>query len=263
MLSSNRAGGKGGDDIYSFALPPVIFNVDGVVYNKETRAKVVGAKVKLTGSDGSSIETTTDGAGGYRFDMTPDGRRVIQTQTSYTLTVEKVDHLGDRGEFTTVGLENGQDFKKDLELTPVVKPITLPEILYDLNSAELKPQFQDSLLGLIKTLNDNSNITIELMSHTDTRGDLKPNAELAQRRAQSVVDFLKTKGIAPDRLTAKGYGESRPLITDVAINAMKTPEEKEAAHAKNRRTEFRITSFTYVPKEDPNKDVEIDDESGE
>ena len=263
MLTSNRAGGKGGDDIYSFALPPVIFNVDGVVYNKETREKVVGAKVKLIGSDGSSIETTTDGTGGYRFDMTPDGRRVIQTQTTYTLTCEKVDYLGDRSEFTTVGLDNGQDFKKDMEMTPVKKEVSikLPSILYDLAKWDLKPQFQDSLSGLIKTLNDNGNITIELGSHTDTRGDVKANAELAQKRAQSVVDFLISKGIAGDRLKARGYGESQPMISDAEINAMKTPEEKEEAHAKNRRTTFKITSFTYVPKEDPNNKVDIEDDS--
>jgi peptidoglycan-associated lipoprotein len=263
MLSSNRAGGKGGDDIYSFALPPVIYNVDGIVYDKNTRGVIVGAKVKMVGSDGSSIETTTDGSGSYRFDMTPDGKRVINTQTTYTLTAEKVDFLGDKTEFTTVGLDNGSDFKKDMEMKPIKKeiPIKLPDILYDLAKWDLKPQFQDSLTGLVKTLNDNENITIELGSHTDTRGDLKSNAELAQKRAQSVVDFLISKGIAADRLAAKGYGESKPIVADAEIAAMKTDEEKEAAHQKNRRTDFRITSFTYVPKEDPNKKVDIEDDS--
>ncbi len=265
LLSSNRAGGKGGDDIYSFSLPPTLFNVDGVVYDKDSREKVVGAKVKMTGSDGSSIETTTDGTGGYRFDMTPDGKRVINSQTTYSLTAEKVDYLGDKTEFTTVGLELGTDFKKDMEMKPIKKeiPIQLPKILYDLAKWDLKPQFQDSLTGLIKTLNDNSNISIELGSHTDTRGDVKANAELAQKRAQSVVDFLILKGIAADRLAARGYGESKPLISDADIAAMKTDEEKEEAHQKNRRTDFRITSFTYVPKEDPNKKVEIEDDSEE
>jgi len=263
MLSSNRAGGKGGDDIYSFALPPMLFNVDGVVYNKGSREKVVGAKVKMVGSDGSSIETTTDGAGGYRFDMTPDGKRVINSQTTYTLTSEKENYLGDKSEFTTVGLETGSDFKKDMEMKPIKKeiPITLPAILYDLAKWDLKPQFQDSLTGLVKTLNDNSNITIELGSHTDTRGDAKANGELAQKRAQSVVDFLISKGIAADRLSAKGYGESKPIISDAEIAAMKTDDEKEAAHQKNRRTDFRITGFTYVAKEDPNKKVDIEDDS--
>jgi peptidoglycan-associated lipoprotein len=263
MLSSNRAGGKGGDDIYSFSLPPIIYNVDGFVSDVDTKAKIVGAKVKMVGSDGSSIETSTDGNGAYRFDMTPDGRRVINTQTTYTLTAEKVDYLGDKTEFTTVGLDAGTDFKKDMEMKPIKKeiPIQLPKILYDLAKWDLKPQFQDSLTGLIKTLNDNSNVSIELGSHTDTRGDLKSNAELAQKRAQSVVDFLISKGIAADRLSAKGYGESKPLITDSEIAALKTDVEKDEAHQKNRRTDFRITSFTYVPKEDPNQKVDIEDDS--
>jgi outer membrane protein OmpA-like peptidoglycan-associated protein len=96
------------------------------------------------------------------------------------------------------------------------------------------------------------NITIELGSHTDTRGDNKSNSELAQKRAQSVVDFLISKGIAGDRLTAKGYGESMPLISDKEINALASNEEKEAAHAKNRRTTFKILRQDYVPKVDPN-----------
>jgi peptidoglycan-associated lipoprotein len=263
MLSSNRAGGKGGDDIYTFSLPPIIYNVDGFVSDVDTKAKIVGAKVKMVGSDGLSIETSTDGNGAYRFDMTPDGRRVINTQTTYTLTAEKVDYLGDKTEFTTVGLDAGTDFKKDMEMKPIKKeiPIQLPKILYDLAKWDLKPQFQDSLTGLIKTLNDNSNVSIELGSHTDTRGDLKSNAELAQKRAQSVVDFLISKGIAADRLSAKGYGESKPLVTDPEIAALKTDVEKDEAHQKNRRTDFRITSFTYVPKEDPNKKVDIEDDS--
>ena len=106
--------------------------------------------------------------------------------------------------------------------------------------------------GLIQTLNDNPNITIELGSHTDTRSDNKSNAILAQKRAQSVVDYLISRGIDPDRLSAHGYGEDRPLISDAEIAKLKTVEEKEAAHQKNRRTEFRVLRQDFVPKVDPN-----------
>jgi peptidoglycan-associated lipoprotein len=93
---------------------------------------------------------------------------------------------------------------------------------------------------------------IELGSHTDTRGDKKSNDVLSQNRAQSVVDFLISKGIAGDRLVAKGYGENRPLISDADIAKASTDEEKESLHQKNRRTEFKILRTDYVPKEDPN-----------
>ena len=128
----------------------------------------------------------------------------------------------------------------------------MPDILYDLAKWDLKPEYQDSLNGLIKTLNDNPNIVIELGSHTDTRDNDKANEVLSFKRAQSVIDYLVSKGIAGDRMTAKGYGEKTPLISDKEIATLATNEEKEAAHQKNRRTEFKILREDYVPKEDPN-----------
>ncbi|MFN5386715.1 MAG: OmpA family protein [Bacteroidota bacterium] len=253
-FASNRAGGKGSDDIYSFGLPPLLFTVSGTIYNVDTKEKVIGALVKMNGSDGMSVETKTDETGSYRFDVNADGMRLIKKDISYNLAASKEDFLGDKAEFSTLGMETNNDFIKDMNIKPIVKEVAikLPDILYDLNKWDLKPEFQDSLNGLVKTLNDNMNITIELGSHTDTRGDNKSNSELAQKRAQSVVDFLISKGIAGDRLTAKGYGESMPLISDKEINALASNEEKEAAHAKNRRTTFKILRQDYVPKVDPN-----------
>lgn len=265
-FSSNRAGGKGSDDIYSFSLPPLLFNVSGLITNSKNKEKVIGAQVKLVGSDGMSIETNTDETGSYRFDVTPDGNRIIKKDITYQLFVSKEDHLGDKSDFTTVGLEVGTDFVKNMEVTPIVKEVAirLPDILYDLNKWDLKPEFQDSLMGLVKTLDDNPNIVIELGSHTDTRGSDKDNAILSQNRAQSVVDFLVSKGIAGDRLVAKGYGESRPLVSDAEIKGLKTKEEQEAAHQKNRRTDFKILRQDYVPKEDATKAApQIEDASEE
>ena len=253
-FASNRPGGKGLDDIYAFNLPPILYTVSGTIYNVDTKEKVIGALVKLNGSDGMSLETKTDETGSYRFDVNADGMRLIKKDVSYNLLSSKEDFLGDKADFNTLGLEVNTDFVKDMNIKPIVKEVSikLPDILYDLNKWDLKPEFQDSLTGLVKTLNDNMNITIELGSHTDTRGDIKSNAELAQKRAQSVVDFLISKGIAGDRLVAKGYGESQPLISDKEIDALKTTEEKEAAHQKNRRTTFKILRQDYVPKVDPN-----------
>jgi len=245
-LSSSRAGGKGSDDIYSFTLPPLVFSLSGVVKDADTRAGIAGATVKLIGSDGSAVEVKTDNSGAYSFSAQPN--------TSYTVSVMMDKYLGDKASITTVGVEQATNFMKDLSIKaiPKEKGFRLPDILYDLGKWDLKPQFQDSLNGLIQILNDNPNITIELGAHTDTRGDQKSNAELALKRAQSVVDYLITKNIVPDRLTAKGYGEDRPLITDKEIGKLKTNEEKEAAHAKNRRTEFKVLRQDYVPKADPN-----------
>ena len=142
----------------------------------------------------------------------------------------------------------------------------LPDILYDLGKWDLKPQFEDSLQGLIETLQINPTITIELASHTDCRDTDEHNDILSQKRAQSVVDYLIIRGIDPLRLTAKGYGERVPRtiqsdivirgytfkagtrLTEEFINSLPTLELREAAHQMNRRTEFRILSKDFVPR---------------
>jgi peptidoglycan-associated lipoprotein len=225
----------------------------GVVKDVDSGDPVIGATVKLIGSDGSSVESKSDATGNYRFDFTPDGKRYVNANVSYTVSGAMEKYLSDTKDFTTVGIETQTDFAKDLALKSIKKdPIRLPDILYDLAAWDLKPQYQDSLAGLVKTLNQNPNLVIELGSHTDTRGDGKSNEILAQKRAQSVVDYLVSKGIAGDRMVAKGYGENRPLNTDKQIAALATEEEKEAAHQKNRRSEFKVLREDYIPKEDPN-----------
>lgn len=143
----------------------------------------------------------------------------------------------------------------------------LPDILYDLGKWDLKPQFEDSLQGLIETLQVNPTITIELASHTDARASEESNDILSQKRAQSVVDYLIIRGIDPLRLTAKGYGERVPRtiqkditvkgytfkagtqLTEEFINKLPNNDLREAAHQMNRRTEFRILSKDYVPRD--------------
>lgn len=262
FFTSNRNGGRGGDDIYSFFLPPLIYTLQGVVKDSETKQVIKGAKVKLVGSDGTSIEDSTDATGSYKFDKTQ-----ILANTSYELFVTKPDYFSSTAKETTVGVEQSKDFIINFDLVPIPrKPIELPEILYELARWELLPQFQDSLNGLIQTLTDNPKIVVELASHTDFRDTHERNDTLSQRRAESVVNYLIEKGIAPDRLVAKGYGERVPrtlgkditrdgvsfpagtVLTEEFINALKTTKEKEAAHQLNRRTEFRVLHDNYIPK---------------
>lgn len=86
----------------------------------------------------------------------------------------------------------------------------IENIFYDFDKATLRPESKKALDEMIKMLNDNPNVTIELGAHTDRKGSEQYNERLAQRRAQSVVDYLIAGGIAQDRLEAKGYGESVP-----------------------------------------------------
>ncbi|MBW6490268.1 MAG: OmpA family protein [Lentimicrobium sp.] len=261
-FSSNRKGGRGGDDIYHFNNPPLVFTLQGTIKDELTLQFVPMATVRLVGSDGTSVDAKTDPKGFYSF-----SKSQIKTNTTYELTVLKDNYFNKKASETTVGLEKNRDFVIDFMLEPIPeKPVVLPDILYDLAKWDLKPQYQDSLQGLIKTLLENETVVIELASHTDTRDTDERNDILSQRRAESVVNYLIDRGIDAMRLVAKGYGERVPrvlnkdvvkdgflfkngtILTESFIDSLKTVPEKEAAHALNRRTEFRVLSKDYVPK---------------
>lgn len=261
-FSSNRPGGKGKDDIYSFVVPPLLFTLEGNITDDLSLQPVPGAKVRIVGTNGKSVEYTSDDRGHYTFN-----KNQIFPATTYELLVTKKDYFNEKGKETTVGLEHSKDLVRNFVLRHIPKkPVVLPDILYDLDKYDLKPQFQDSLQGLIETLDANENIVIELASHTDTRGSDERNDVLSQRRAQSVVDYLISRGIDPDRLVAKGYGKRVPrvlnkditkdgflfkagtVITDSLIANFPTTPQKEAAHSLNRRTEFSILRNDYIPK---------------
>jgi len=249
-FTSNRPGGKGQDDIWRFMMPNLEFALQGVCYDKETGQPLPDTKVEVVGTDGSSFSAMTDANGGFVF--AEKGKdRYIKESTSYTIRASKENYLVVNDQITTVGLNESTTFAKEYYLQPVRpdKFIKLPEVQYDLGSYALRPEGKDSLETLYQTLVDNPTIIIELAAHTDSRDSDKRNMVLSQNRAQSCVNYLVEKGIDPARMQPKGYGESMLRITDAEIAKMATKEEKEAAHQKNRRTEFRVLSFDYVPKE--------------
>lgn len=261
FLTSDREGGRGSDDIWSFRIPPLKFIIDGVVTDVETGDPIPGAKILLAGTDGSSVEITADELGYFEFDekeATDEGEagRYVVENTSYTMEVTAEGYLKSKGQETTVGVEKSTRFKHDFKLQSIkTKEIKFPEVRYDLARWELQVNdsvnSKDSLDYLYQTLVDNPNIVIELMAHTDTRGSDASNQKLSQKRAQSCVDYLASKGIPQERMVAKGYGESQPTITDEQIAALPTKEEQEAAHQKNRRTTFRVIRDDYVPAAPP------------
>ena len=253
-LTSDRAGGKGKDDLYSFNMPPLLFALEGVVYDKDTQLPVPDATVKVVGSDGTSFEASSDGGGAFGFNAKGE-ERFINPETNYSIEVSKPDYLVAKDQISTVGLSESTTFLKEyfITFTNPEKPIEFPEVRYAFAKAELQvnPEVnsKDSLDFLYNILVDNPTIIIELQAHTDSRGSDANNMSLSQRRAQSCVDYLKSKGIPSERMVAKGYGESKLRISDAQIAKLKTEEEKEAAHQKNRRTEFSVLNFNFVPKE--------------
>jgi peptidoglycan-associated lipoprotein len=253
FFSSGRKG-RGNDEIYSFYLPPLKFNITGVVKDEKTDKVIPGATVKSIGSDGITVEAATGDEGNFRFMLKPG--------TDYVFIASKDRYLNGKERETTKGQEKSTDFSTTIYLSPVDQVIELENIFYDFARWELRPESMVSLDKLVETLTDNPNVTIELMSHTDSRGTNEDNMILSQRRAQSVVDYLITKGIETQRLSAKGYGETVPKVVDEEI-VEKFPDLKvgqvlteefimslpakvqEEAHQVNRRTEFRVLSTDY------------------
>ena len=264
-FTSNRAGGKGMDDIWTFKLRPLVYSLSGFIRDSLTRQFVDGATVTITASNGTSYKTTTDIRGYYSFDKTK-----ILSDLTYDILVHKdgyFDNDNCKGRETTVGLTENKDLKRDFIINPIPKePIPMPDILYVLGDWKLLPASKDSLMSLLKTMEENPTLVIELRSHTDNRPIPMTNDTLSQRRAQSCVDFLIESGIDPERLVAKGYADRVPrtlerditqrgvtfkkgtVLTGEYINSLKTTNEKEAAHDLNRRTEFLILRTDFVPK---------------
>jgi len=256
IFSSSRKG-RGDDDLYTFVMPPLLFSITGLVKDEKTGQPVDGSTVQLIASDGANLQTETGVAGDFRFSLRPE--------VDYIFLASKNGFLNGKEKESTRGQDKSREFMATILLTPIDKPIELPNIFYDFGKWDLRPESMVSLDKLVETLNDNPNVTIELMSHTDSRDTEEYNIDLSQKRAQSVVDYLIGKGIAADRLTARGYGESSPKVVDEEImkdapflrsgatlseqyiNTLANDEQKEIAHQINRRTEFRVLRTDYEP----------------
>ena len=258
-LTSDRDGGKGGDDIYQFELPPLVFSLKGVVTDSKTGAILTNSKVKLSGSDGKAYETVTDNTGSYTFKLKP--------LTSYELLVSNNGYLNKKLTETTVGIEFNKVFVLDAILDPVKKEIILPRIEYDFAKSELRDKSKIDLDILAAALNDNLNVIVELKSHTDFVGDNRSNLVLSQKRANACVKYLLSLGIDKGQLKAVGAGETEPFVieedngrfkigdvlTKSYINKIKFRKNKKKAHQYNRRTSFKVLSEDYVSEDNIKK----------
>jgi|WetSurSiteA1Bulk_404760.scaffolds.fasta_scaffold00757_2 peptidoglycan-associated lipoprotein len=254
IFSSTRKG-RGNDELYTFELPPLRFNVTGLVKDEKTGSPIQASVIQLIASDGSNLQAETGTGGDFKFALKQD--------VDYIFLASKRGYLNGKEKETTKGQEKSRDFMVTILLTAIDKPIELPNIFYDFGKWDLRPESMVSLDKLVETLTDNPNVTIELMSHTDSRDTEEYNQDLSQKRAQSVVQYLIEKGIEPARLSPKGYGESTPKVVDDAIaeqnpflklgtslseqyiNSLASEEQKEIAHQINRRTEFRVLRTDY------------------
>lgn len=255
------------DDLFYFELPPLLYSIEGTVRDEKSMQLMENVKVRLVGSNNTQYETYTNKQGFYRFE-----NDVVKKDVVYKLYLSKVDYFSLEGSESTCGYNTDKDIVHDFRMEPVPKQaVVLPEIRYDLSKWDLKEEFMDSLMDLYLVMMNNPNLVVELRAHTDCRPYIGlTNDTLSQRRAQSVVDYLVSRGIEPERLVAKGYAERVPrtLEKDVTVRVngnayrfskgqtlecdyvMGLPgaDRQEAAHMLNRRMEFLILRTDFVSK---------------
>jgi outer membrane protein OmpA-like peptidoglycan-associated protein/tetratricopeptide (TPR) repeat protein len=237
-LSSNRKGGMGNDDIYSFTYhyiaPKIVLAVNGSTINKNTGAIIPAATVTLY-SEGRQVlaRQSSTGQGTFLFDLEPG--------KTYQLLGQKEKFYADSTTISTQGISKSQTLTAKLQLEPlheIGKIIAIRNIHYNFDKDNIRPDAAKILDELVRTMRDNPTLEIELGSHTDSRGVDVYNLDLSQRRAKSVVNYLVSRGIARERMTAKGYGETKLL--NRCSNGVKCTA---AEHQANRRTEFKIVKY--------------------
>lgn len=258
FLTSNRKGGRGGDDIYSVKLADVIFELKGQVTENEQGKPLVGVNVKLVGSNGTVFDVITDKDGNYEFES-----KNIEKDVDYELSFGKDTYLPSLENFTTNGLtindfertDDGFKYSKtrDVEMKYDREPVVLPLLQFDFASAELRTSAKADLDKLKRVLETNPDLIIELRAHTDHIGGEEANQILSQKRAESCVAYLADLGIASDRMQALGMGETEPyvikendgvfkegdVLTEAYIGKLKRKSDKDKARQYNRRTDFK------------------------
>ncbi len=257
FFSSNRKDRKGYDRIYSFILPKLEFNFEGLITDDVTHEPIAGAVIKLIGNDGTNLKITSKKDGTYTYPL--------NKEVEYVYLATARGYLNESGEMNTLNAEKSIIHKTNFALTSIRQPIRLNNIFFDFASSELTEASSTELNELIKTLDDNPNITIEISAHSDAVGEDDVNMKLSQARAQSVVNYLIENGIDKGRLKAQGYGESQPvevsetiadqykflnvgdILDEKFVNKLSN-KNKEIAYSINRRTEFKVLSINYKKK---------------
>lgn len=236
FLASNRGGGVGDDDIYSFAYAPPKSLVLSIITKEQLEDNSIvdfpGVDLTLTNKSQETVDSyMTDNTGHFFVDL--------DCATSYDLKGEKEGYFTRMKKFETSLCKTRHD-TMFVEMTfnkmVINKPIVLENIYYDFDKWYIRPDAAVELDKLVEILQLNPEISIELGSHTDCRGTNEYNQVLSQKRAESAVNYIISKGIKASRLTFKGYGET--VLRNTCSDGV---ECSEVDHQLNRRTEFKVT----------------------
>lgn len=241
-------------DIYEITNEPIRIALEGYVYDIETEEILANANLKFKDIDFKFEDFTiqTDENGYYYRELDQNQEIFIKASMS--------GYFADANSVSTKPITSTTTLIQDFYLRPIpTEEIEIEGIEYDFDKATLRPESKEILDKLYDFLNINSNLVVEINSHTDNRGSDSYNMNLSKRRAQSCVDYLISKGIPKERLTAKGYGESQPnylkgangkpvigndgkriYLTKEYIDAEPSEEVQEEYHQRNRRTSFKV-----------------------
>lgn len=252
-FASNRGDGKGWDHIYSFYNPEIIQTVKGWVYEKDGY-ELPAAQVYMVGNDGTNLKLSVKGDGSFTQE--------IKAGVDYVFLGTCKGFLNHQEHLRVEPVKKSEEYVLQFPLANIMAPVLIDNIFYDFDKATLRPESKEALDQLVKLLEENPNVTIELSAHTDYRGSAEYNKRLSQRRAESVIHYLIDHGIAQDRLTPVGYGKEQPktirkkltekypflkendVLTEELIKTL-GEEEQETCNQLNRRTEFRVLRTTY------------------
>jgi peptidoglycan-associated lipoprotein len=271
FFTSNREGGKGDDDVYTFVnedpdLRVVNYYLAGVTYTPDKAGKLqvlANTKVSLIDGNNNTLQDYVTGNDGkFLF-------RVYENE-DYNLVGELDGYLVKRQPWTTKGksidpktlhelLTNiTLDTLVVLDKIEINKVFPVENIYYDFNKYAIRPDAALELDKLVTTLIDNPEIKIELGSHTDSVDTEDYNNFLSQKRAEAAVEYIVKHGISPDRIVAKGYGETKPIARNTNPDGTDNPTGRQ----KNRRTEFKILEINAIPKsiEDEENNDEFDED---
>ena len=253
FFSSNRGDARGWDHIYSFELPEVIQTIKGWVYEMEGY-ELPAAQVFLVGDDGTNLKLSVKGDGSFEQEIRPN--------VNYIVLATCQGYLNHKEELKVEPVTVSKEYTLQFPLASIRVPVLIDNIFYDFDKATLRAESEAALDKLVKLLEENPNITIELSAHTDYKGSADYNKRLSQRRADAVITYLIKKGIAAERLSPVGYGKEKPktirkkvaekypwlkegdVLTEEYVKAL--PKDKQGtANQMNRRTEFIVLRTTY------------------
>ena len=249
FFSSNREGGKGNDDIYKFVEQiPLPYNckqiVSGVITDEETKEVLANAKVTLFDEDMKVIsDMIANEKGEYKFEE-------LECEKTYFVRAEKKDYetvetsvvTGSAPGETTAKLPITKRVKQVGVGSDLAKAFDIKIIYFDLDKSNIRPDAALELEKILQVMKQYPTMKVDVRSHTDCRQTAKYNQALSDRRAKSTIAWLVKNGVAADRLTGKGYGESQ-LVNDCGCEPTNESKCSEEEHQANRRSEFIITAM--------------------